>query len=78
MVKPPKEESRQVEYGAMALSILECYIGGETELTLKDISEKTGLYKSRIFRICGTLVARDIPSAEVKWCRKLAVWPPRI
>lgn len=57
MAKKIKEESRQVESVAKALNIMECFIDAETELSLKDISEKTGLYKSRILRLCGTLVA---------------------
>ena len=57
MKQSPQEGTRQVESVAKALVILECFIGEDTELSLKDISEKTGLYKSRILRLCGTLVA---------------------
>jgi DNA-binding IclR family transcriptional regulator len=46
----------QVEALVKALAILECFSFEEPELTLKRLNEKTGLYKSRILRLCGTLV----------------------
>lgn len=42
-----------------ALCILECFSDQMPELSLKQISEMTGLYKSRILRLCGTLMAHD-------------------
>jgi DNA-binding IclR family transcriptional regulator len=36
---------------------LECFIAQETELSLNQISQQTGHYKSRIHRLCGTLTA---------------------
>lgn len=53
----PKESEKQIESVDKALSILECFSDRITELSLKELSEKTGLYKSRILRLCGTLMA---------------------
>lgn len=55
--KPVKESDRQIDTVAKALCILECFTAVEPELSLKQLSEKTGLYKSRIIRLCGTLAA---------------------
>lgn len=41
---------------ATALSLLDHFTIREPELSLGQLSEKTGLYKSRIHRLCGTLV----------------------
>lgn len=38
-----------------ALSILGCFGEGSTALSLRDLAEKTGLYKSTILRLAGTL-----------------------
>jgi DNA-binding IclR family transcriptional regulator len=54
---PPKESEKQIESVDKALTILECFSDRTTELSLKELSEKTGLYKSRILRLCGTLMA---------------------
>lgn len=53
--KPVKESDRQIDTVAKALCLLDCFTDAEPELTLKHLSEKTGLYKSRIMRLCGTL-----------------------
>lgn len=42
---------------ATALRILDYFTIRESELSLRELSEKSGLYKSRIHRLCGTLVA---------------------
>lgn len=42
---------------ATALRILEYFTIREPELSLRELSEMSGLYKSRIHRLCGTLVA---------------------
>lgn len=42
---------------ATALRILDHFTTRQPELSLKQLSEKTGLYKSRIHRLCGTLIA---------------------
>lgn len=55
--KPVKESDRQIDTVAKALGILDCFTADEPELSLKQLSEKTGLYKSRIIRLCGTLSA---------------------
>ena len=69
-LKPIKESERQVDTVAKALDILECFSDAEPELTLKQLSERTGLYKSRILRLCGTLVSRGfllrLPRASYK------------
>ncbi len=39
-----------------ALEILDCFNTNETELSLNQLCEKTGLYKSRVHRLCGTLI----------------------
>ena len=53
-----RESDRQVDTVAKALTILNCFSASEPELSLKTLSEKTGLYKSRIMRLCGTLSAQ--------------------
>jgi len=53
----PKESAKQIESVDKALVILECFSDSFPELSLKQISEKTGLYKSRILRLCGTLMS---------------------
>ena len=55
--KTPKESAKQIESVDKALRILECFSDRIRELSLKQLSEKTGLYKSRILRLCGTLIA---------------------
>jgi DNA-binding IclR family transcriptional regulator len=40
-----------------ALEILDCFSTHETELSLNQLCDKTGLYKSRVHRLCGTLIA---------------------
>jgi len=41
---------------ATALGLLDLFTRKEPELSLGQLSEKSGLYKSRIHRLCGTLV----------------------
>jgi DNA-binding IclR family transcriptional regulator len=53
----PKESEKQIESVDKALRILECFGDKSPEYSLKELSEKTGLYKSRILRLCGTLTA---------------------
>ena len=38
-----------------ALSILDCFQEGQDELSLKDLAQQTGLYKSTILRLCASL-----------------------
>lgn len=54
---PAKESGRQVDTVARALGIVECFSDAEPELTLKHLRDKTGRYKSRILRLCGSLAA---------------------
>jgi DNA-binding IclR family transcriptional regulator len=53
----PKESEKQIESVDKALRILDCFADSTPEFSLKELSEKTGLYKSRILRLCGTLIA---------------------
>ena len=46
----------RVDTVARALNILECFTSIEPEQTLKQLCEKTGLYKSRVHRLCRTLL----------------------
>ena len=39
-----------------ALSLLDHFTIREPELSLRELSEKSGLYKSRVHRLCGTLI----------------------
>ena len=39
-----------------ALEILDCFNRQETDLSLKQLCNKTGLYKSRVHRLCATLL----------------------
>jgi DNA-binding IclR family transcriptional regulator len=52
-----KDSTRHVEAVLRALDILDCF-EGEPLLSLKKISELTGMNKSRIIRLCGTLEAK--------------------
>jgi DNA-binding IclR family transcriptional regulator len=56
---------------------LDCFTVAEPELSLKQLSEKTGLYKSRIIRLCGTLAAHGYlirtPAATYKLGPKLMI-----
>lgn len=64
-----KESERLVDVVLKATSILDCFLCGQPELSLNEISQKTGMYKSRILRLCGSLVARGylIPIARSKF-----------
>ncbi|WP_167506093.1 IclR family transcriptional regulator [Desulfosediminicola flagellatus] len=55
--KKKKTEVQLVDAVAKALEILDCFSKHETELSLNQLCEKTGLYKSRVHRLCGTLIA---------------------
>jgi DNA-binding IclR family transcriptional regulator len=54
--KKPKSSAPIVDSLATALGLLDFFSIREPELSLRELSEKTGLYKSRIHRLCGTLV----------------------
>ncbi len=53
----PKEAGKQIESVDKALSLLKCFTDTRPELALKELSERTGLNKSRILRLCGTLAS---------------------
>ncbi len=61
----PKEAKRHVEAVLKALDILECF-QRQPRLSLKKISELTGLHKSRIMRLCGTLISRGYLQYEAE------------
>ena len=52
----PRPSVPKVDTVARALSILECFTASEPEQTLKQLCEKTGLYKSRVHRLSRTLL----------------------
>lgn len=47
----------RVEAVDRALSVLEAFAEGRTSMSLKELAEATGLYKSTILRLCGSLEA---------------------
>ena len=51
-----KNTPQVVDAVVKALDILDCFTTSETELSLTQLSEKTGLYKSRVHRLCATLM----------------------
>lgn len=55
--KKKASEIQLVDAVVKALGILDCFSKHEPELSLNQFCEKTGLYKSRIHRLCGTLIA---------------------
>ncbi len=52
----PRPTVPKVDTVARALDILECFTASEPEQTLKQLCERTGLYKSRVHRLCRTLL----------------------
>jgi DNA-binding IclR family transcriptional regulator len=60
---------------ATALRILDYFTSRQPELSLRELSEESGLYKSRIHRLCGTLVAAGflvrMPSSSYRLGPKL-------
>lgn len=70
-----KSSAPIVDSLATALRMLDFFTVSEPELSLSDLSEKSGLYKSRIHRLCGTLVALDfltrLPSSSYRLGPKL-------
>ena len=73
----PTNSAPIVDSLATALRILDLFSIREPELSLRELSEKTGLYKSRIHRLCGTLVAfrflTRMPSSSYRLGPKLLV-----
>ena len=55
-LKKNKSSAPIVDSLATALRLLDYFTIAEPELSLRQLSEKSGLYKSRIHRLCGTLV----------------------
>jgi DNA-binding IclR family transcriptional regulator len=54
--KPTREEDRHVEAVLRVIEIIECFKKGRPALSLTELSDMTKLQKSRILRLCGTLV----------------------
>ena len=61
--KTMKESIRHVEAVMKAMDILDCF-QVQPVLSLKQISEMTGLNKSRIIRLCGTLAAKGVLAVD--------------
>ena len=57
--QPNKSSVPLVDSLATALGLLNYFTVREPELSLSELSEKSGLYKSRIHRLCATLVVSD-------------------
>jgi DNA-binding IclR family transcriptional regulator len=53
----PKESAKLIEAVDKALCLLQCFSDTRAELSLKELSEETGLNKSRILRLTGTLAS---------------------
>jgi len=53
-----REEGRHVDLILRATEILECFKPRRSELTLTELSDLTGLQKSRLLRLCGTLASK--------------------
>lgn len=70
-----KSSAPIVDSLATALSLLDYFTIREPELSLRELSEKSGLYKSRIHRLCATLVLCDfltrMPSSTYRLGPKL-------
>jgi DNA-binding IclR family transcriptional regulator len=67
----PKESGKVTESVDKALCILECFTDNQPELTLKELSEHSGLTKSRILRLCGTLIAHGFLVRHKSSCYSL-------
>ncbi len=57
MLRQTKEMSRHVEAVLKTLDILDCFVHSP-DATLKEIIDKTGLNRSRVMRLIGTLESR--------------------
>ena len=70
MKQRTKESTRHVDAVLKTLDILDCFID-ESQLTMTQIIEKTGLTRSRIMRLMGTLESRGfvIEDQETKLFR---------
>ncbi|WP_029917480.1 IclR family transcriptional regulator [Pelobacter seleniigenes] len=55
--KQPDKAPELVNTVVTTMAILECFNGQETELTLQQIGQRTGYFKSRVHRLCKTLIA---------------------
>lgn len=51
-----KKSYKTIESVEKALVLLQCFTDSTPELSLKELSEKTGYYKSRVLQICDTLI----------------------
>lgn len=60
----------QVDSVSKALQILDCFTSSEAELALKELCIRTGLYKSRVHRLCATLLNAGylVRSSRTDYC----------
>jgi len=54
--KPTREEDRHVEAVLRMIDLVECFRKSRPGLSLTELSDMTGLQKSRVLRLCGTLI----------------------
>jgi DNA-binding IclR family transcriptional regulator len=54
--QPTREEDRHVEAVLRMLDLVECFRKNRPALSLTELSDMTGLQKSRVLRLCGTLI----------------------
>ena len=52
-----KSTKQLVDAVVRAMEIMDCFSLQETEFSLNELCERTGMYKSRVHRLCGTLLA---------------------
>ncbi len=69
----PKQQSisvPQVDSVSKALQILDCFTSRTAELPLKELCLQTGLYKSRVHRLCATLLKAGylVRSSRTNYC----------
>jgi DNA-binding IclR family transcriptional regulator len=55
---PARGEGHHVDLILRATEILECFTPRRSELTLTELSNLTGLQKSKLLRLCGTLASK--------------------
>ncbi|MEW6263195.1 MAG: IclR family transcriptional regulator [Thermodesulfobacteriota bacterium] len=72
--KSIREESRHVNTVLRVLEIFECFKLKQLELSLTELSGMTGMQKSRLLRLCGTLVFKGYLSRDQN-SRKYSLGP---
>ena len=64
--KTTREESRHVNTVVNMMEVFNCFNVDEPELTLTSLSNKTGIHKSRLSRICSALVFKRYLNRDPK------------